>query len=147
MLTGESRPIPKRTGDKVTGGAVNMSSSLLVRVTQVGQDTLLSGIVRLLDRALAEKPQLTKIADQIAAWFVLVVLVLAAVTFVAWQWYNPDQALWVGRRRFGGDLSLCVEFGDSSGFNRCNGLFNPSGAIGNPWPCFRDVGACQSCDF
>lgn len=94
LLTGESRPIPKRTGDKVTGGAVNMSSSLLVRVTQVGQDTLLSGIVRLLDRALAEKPQLTKIADQIAAWFVLVVLVLAAVTFVAWQWYNPDQALW-----------------------------------------------------
>ena len=95
LLTGESRPVEKTIGDQVIAGAVNTSSPLTVQVERTGTDTRLAGIVRLLDRALSEKPRLAEIADRFAAWFVSGLLVAAVMTLIAWQWIDSDRALWV----------------------------------------------------
>jgi Cu2+-exporting ATPase len=95
LLTGESRPIAKRPGDGITGGAVNVSSPLVMRVERVGQDTALAGISRLLDRALAEKPRVAALAERAARGFVGVVLVAAAGAAGAWMLIDPARAPWV----------------------------------------------------
>ena len=96
VLTGESLPVTKRVGATVTGGSINVESPLLVRVTQVGQDTVVSAIVRLLDRALSDKPQVAADADRLAGRFVAGILVLSALTVGAWMLIDPSRALWIG---------------------------------------------------
>ncbi|MGQ5524648.1 heavy metal translocating P-type ATPase [Chitinimonas sp. PSY-7] len=93
LLTGESRSVSKQVGDTLIGGAVNLDAPLLIQVTQLGQETRLAGIVRLLDRALTEKPALAQLADGIAAWFVAALLVVAAGAYLFWHWYDPSHAL------------------------------------------------------
>ncbi len=95
LLTGESRPVAKQPGDAVTGGSVNVGSPLTVRVDRVGESTRLASIQRLMERASAEKPDVVKLADRIAARFVGALLVLAAITGGYWWWHEPSQALWV----------------------------------------------------
>ena len=74
LLTGESLPLPRGVGETLIGGAVNVESPLVMQVEKIGSDTVLSAIVRLLDRAQAEKPRLAMLADRIAGWFVAVLL-------------------------------------------------------------------------
>lgn len=88
LLTGESLPRAKARGDLLTGGSVNVESPLVFRVDRVGEDTQVSGIVRLLDRAQTEKPALAALADRVAGWFVFALLVIAAG--VAGWWYLTD---------------------------------------------------------
>ncbi len=95
LITGESLPVPKCGGDSVIGGSVNVDSPLEVRVERVGADTLLSAIVRLLDRAQSEKPRIAALADRVAGWFVLSVLILAAAVAAWWWQRSPADALWV----------------------------------------------------
>ena len=95
LLTGEARPRPKRCGDSLTGGSFNIGSPLVMRVARVGSDTVLAGILRLLDRAAAEKPRIARSADRAARYFVLALLVIAAVTAAAWFYVDPQRALWV----------------------------------------------------
>ena len=95
LLSGESRPVAKRRGGALTGGAVNLSAPLVMRVERVGQDTVLAGISRLLDRALAEKPRVAALAERAARWFVALVLVTAAAAGAAWYFIEPARALWV----------------------------------------------------
>lgn len=89
LLTGESMPVARGVGDAVVGGSVNIDSPIEIRVTRTGQDSVLAGILRLLDRAQTEKPALTRLADRTAAWFVLGVLLLAVAVAIAWWWYDP----------------------------------------------------------
>lgn len=89
LLTGESLPLARQSGEAVTGGAVNVDSPLVIRVEKVGADTVLSAITRLLDRAQSEKPRLALLADRIAAHFVAALLVVATVIFLAW-WQLRD---------------------------------------------------------
>jgi P-type Cu2+ transporter len=84
LLSGEARPVSKRAGDAVVGGTLNVGSPLFVRISRVGADTMLAHIVRLADRALGEKPRLAQLADRIAGSFSLAVLILAAITALAW---------------------------------------------------------------
>jgi len=84
LLTGESLPVPRQRGEALIGGAVNVESPLVMRVEKVGADTVLSAIVRLLDRAQGEKPRLALLADRIAGWFVAALLVVAAGVFLTW---------------------------------------------------------------
>ncbi len=84
LLTGESLPLPKRVGEGLIGGAVNVESPLVMAVEKVGADTVLSAIARLLDRAQSEKPQLALLADRIASRFILALLLVATVVFLAW---------------------------------------------------------------
>jgi Cu2+-exporting ATPase len=90
LLTGESLPVSRAVGDALIGGTLNNESPLLMQVEQVGEETVLSAIVRLLDRAQTEKPAVARLADRIAGWFVGALLVLAAV--VAWWWWKHDPA-------------------------------------------------------
>jgi Cu2+-exporting ATPase len=95
LLTGEARPFAKRAGDAVVGGSINLSSPLTVKVTRVGAETVLAGIVRLMDRAQAEKPYVAQVADRIAQWFVVALIAVALGTAGAWWWIDPARALWV----------------------------------------------------
>jgi P-type Cu2+ transporter len=93
LLTGESRPIAKRTADEVTGGAINLTAPVTVRVTGVGNDTRLAAIVRLMEQAQAQRPALTAAADRVAFWFVLAILAIAAAAAAAWWWIDAARAL------------------------------------------------------
>ena len=95
LLTGESRLVAKRPGDAVIGGCLNVESPVVVRVERVGEETVLAGIVRLLDRAVAEKPPIAALADRVAAWFVAALLVVASGVFLYWFSVDPARALWI----------------------------------------------------
>lgn len=95
LLTGESRPQPKRAGDTVIGGSVNIEGALELRVTKVGANTALAGILRLLDRAQAEKPRIARMADRAARYFVAALLLTTVIAFVVWWIVEPSRALWV----------------------------------------------------
>ena len=95
LLTGESRPVPKEVGSPLTGGGINISSPLVMRVEQVGDSTRLAAIRRLMERSSNEKPRLAALADRWATVFVVVLLTLATATGVGWYLYDPQRALWV----------------------------------------------------
>lgn len=95
LLTGESRPVAKRPGDGVIGASLNVESQVVVRVERVGEETVLAGILRLLDRAAAEKPPIAALADRVAAWFVAALLVVASGVFLYWFSVDPARALWI----------------------------------------------------
>jgi len=95
MLTGEHWPRFKRPGDNVVGGTRNGDSPLVVAVEHTGAETVLAGIVRLLDRAGSERPRIAQLADRTAAWFAPALLVLAATTAACWYAIDPARSLWV----------------------------------------------------
>ncbi len=84
MLTGESLPVAKSPGDRVTGGAINADGLLLVRTTAVGAETALARIVRLVESAQAGKAPIQRMVDQVSAVFVPVVIGIALLTFIGW---------------------------------------------------------------
>lgn len=92
LLTGESRPAPKFAGAQVIAGSINLESPLSLRVTGVGENTVLAGIVRLLDRAVAEKPRLAQLADRVASQFTIGLLILTFLVGLAWWWVEPARA-------------------------------------------------------
>jgi P-type Cu2+ transporter len=95
LLTGESHPLPKSVGDNVIAGSINYESPLTIRVTGVGENTVLAGIARLLDRAQAEKPRLAQLADWVAAWFTYALLAVVVVVGLAWWALDPGRAFGV----------------------------------------------------
>ena len=93
MLTGEPIPAEKTTGAKVTGGTVNQTGAFLMRAERIGSDTLLARIVQMVSDAARTRAPIQKLADQVAGWFVLAVLIIAAVAFVVWAIWGPAPAL------------------------------------------------------
>ena len=89
MLTGESLPVEKATGDNVIGATLNRTGSLVLRVSAVGPDTTLAQIVRLVEDAQGSKAPMQRLADRVSSWFVPVVLILAAATFAGWVLFGP----------------------------------------------------------
>ncbi|MDM8567275.1 heavy metal translocating P-type ATPase [Candidatus Halobeggiatoa sp. HSG11] len=90
LLTGESYPITKNVTQKLVAGTVNIDSPLQMQVDKIGNDTVLSHILRLLERAQTEKPTITQLADRVASWFVLGVLLLAVGVAIYWWHVNPE---------------------------------------------------------
>lgn len=84
MVTGESMPVTKSTGDSVIGSTINKSGTFLYEATKVGSDTLLSQIVDLVKKAQTSRAPIQKIADQISSVFVPIVLIIAVLTFAIW---------------------------------------------------------------
>jgi P-type Cu+ transporter len=84
LITGESLPVAKAVGDKVTGGSINAEGALLVRTLAIGAETLLSRIIRMVESAQAGKAPIQRIVDRVSAVFVPVVLGVAVLTFVGW---------------------------------------------------------------
>lgn len=95
LLTGEYLPQPRQCGDAVTAGTLNVEGALTVEVLALGHDTRLSAIVRLLERAQADKPRLAEIADRAAQWFLLISLILAAAIGLLWWQIDPSRAFWI----------------------------------------------------
>jgi len=90
LLTGESLPVTKGPGSRITGGAINAEGLLVVRTTAVGAETALARIVRLVESAQARKAPIQQLVDRVSAVFVPVVVVAALATFVGWWAWNGD---------------------------------------------------------
>ena len=90
LITGESLPVAKHAGDRVTGGAVNGDGLLAVRTTAIGTESTLSRIIRMVESAQAEKAPMQRLVDRVSAGFVPVVLVAAALTFIGWWALNGN---------------------------------------------------------
>jgi Cu+-exporting ATPase len=90
LLSGESLPVARETGAKVTGGAINLDALLEVRVTATGAETTLARIIRLVEAAQAKKAPIQKLADTVSGIFVPVVIAIAMVTLLAWGLATGD---------------------------------------------------------
>ncbi|MEX2495242.1 MAG: copper-translocating P-type ATPase, partial [Woeseia sp.] len=93
MISGEPVPVEKRKGDGVIGGTVNGTGSFVMTVTKVGDDTLLSQIVRMVAEAQRSRAPIQRLVDLVASWFVPAVVVVALLTFVVWSWLGPQPAM------------------------------------------------------
>ncbi len=93
MISGESIPIEKTTGDKVTGATINGTGSMIIEAKRVGADTLLSQIVDMVANAQRSRAPIQKVADSVAGIFVPVVIAIAILAFVAWAVWGPSPAL------------------------------------------------------
>ena len=90
LITGESLPVDKRHGDRVTGGAINGDGVLTIRVTAIGAETVLSRIIRLVEEAQGAKAPIQKLVDKVAARFVPAVLLIALATLLLGGWFGGD---------------------------------------------------------
>ncbi|MBX3607372.1 MAG: copper-translocating P-type ATPase [Piscinibacter sp.] len=92
MVTGEPIPVAKSVGSKVTAGTLNQTGGFVMRAEKVGADTLLSQIVHMVAAAQRSRAPIQRMADQVAGWFVPVVILVALLTFVAWLVWGPSPA-------------------------------------------------------
>ena len=90
MLTGESIPVEKEPGMRVIGATINGTGSLVIRAERVGQSTMLAQIVQLVAQAQRSRAPMQRMADRVSYWFVLAVLAISALTFVAWGLLGPE---------------------------------------------------------
>jgi Cu+-exporting ATPase len=90
LVTGESMPVKKAEGAKVIGGTVNQSGGLVIRAERIGRDTMLARIVDLVARAQRSRAPVQRLADQVAGWFVPVVIAVALAAFAAWAVFGPE---------------------------------------------------------
>jgi P-type Cu+ transporter len=90
MVTGESMPVTKGTGDKLIGGTMNQSGAFIMRADKVGRDTLLARIVQMVADAQRTAAPIQRLADQVSGWFVPLVIVIAILAFIAWSVFGPE---------------------------------------------------------
>lgn len=94
-LTGEYIPLPRSVDEAVVGGTQNVEHAVEIRVTDTGSESRLSTIVRMLDRAQAEKPSVARLADKVARYFVAATLLTAIVVATSWWLIRPEDAFWI----------------------------------------------------
>ncbi|ENO89071.1 ATPase P [Thauera aminoaromatica S2] len=90
MLTGEPIPVTKRPGDKVIGATLNTSGALVMVAEKIGAQTMLSQIVQMVAQAQRSRAPMQRLADVVAGWFVIVVVLIALTTFVVWGLFGPQ---------------------------------------------------------
>ncbi len=95
LLTGESRAVPRRAGQVIVAGSMNLGAPVWMRIERLGLDTRYQQIVSLVQQAMTEKPGWLRHADRFAAPFLWGVLGLAALGALAWQWIDPARSVWV----------------------------------------------------
>jgi Cu+-exporting ATPase len=96
MISGEPIPVEKTIGDRVTGGTVNGTGSIVIRAERVGSETMLAQIVRMVSEAQRTRAPIQRLADVVAGWFVPAVLVIAVLTFIAWALFGPEPRMAYG---------------------------------------------------
>ena len=96
MVTGESMPGTKSVADKVIGGTMNQSGTFIMRADKVGRDTVLSQIVQMVAAAQRSRAPIQRLADQVSAWFVPTVILVAVLAFLAWSLWGPEPRLTYG---------------------------------------------------
>ena len=90
MITGESMPMQKATGDRVTGGTVNQTGSIIIQAERVGAETVLSQIVSMVAEAQRSRAPIQGLADKVASWFVPAVIAVSVLTFIVWSLLGPE---------------------------------------------------------
>ena len=90
MVTGESMPVGKSVGDRVIGGTINQSGGFVMRADKIGRDTMLAQIVQMVAQAQRSRAPIQRLADQVAGWFVPLVIAVAVVAFTAWAIFGPE---------------------------------------------------------
>jgi Cu+-exporting ATPase len=93
MISGEPVPVRKSAGATVIGGTVNTTGTLRFTAQKVGRDTMLAGIIRMVEQAQGSKLPIQSLVDRVTAWFVPAVIALAIATFIAWYFIGPEPAL------------------------------------------------------
>lgn len=93
MITGEPIPLEKAEGSLVTGATVNIHGSFIMKATRIGQDTLLSQIVKMVSQAQRSRAPIQKLADKVSSYFVPAVIIIAIVTSIIWSLWGPEPAL------------------------------------------------------
>ncbi|QOJ22418.1 MAG: heavy metal translocating P-type ATPase [Gammaproteobacteria bacterium] len=93
MVTGESMPVRKQSGDQVIGGTINGQGSFVMRAEKIGRDTMLAQIVRMVSEAQRSRAPIQRLADIVASWFVPAVIVTAMLAFAAWAIWGPPPAM------------------------------------------------------
>jgi Cu+-exporting ATPase len=93
MITGESLPVEKGEGDRVTGGTLNKNGTLVVEAEKVGEDTMLARIVGMVSSAQRSRAPIQGLADRVASWFVPTVVTIAVLSFASWLIFGPEPAL------------------------------------------------------
>jgi len=92
MVTGESMPVEKTINEKVIGGTINKNGTFNFRVTQIGDNSVLGQIIKLVEQAQATKPPIQKLVDKIASVFVPIVILIAIATFIGWMFLSPEHS-------------------------------------------------------
>jgi Cu+-exporting ATPase len=90
MVTGESMPVTKETGDTVIAGTINQTGAIAMRAENVGSDTMLARIVQMVADAQRSRAPIQRLADQVAGWFVPAVIAVAVLAFVVWATFGPE---------------------------------------------------------
>jgi len=90
MVTGESMPVTRSSGDAVIGGTLNQTGALIIVATKVGRDTMLARIVQMVAEAQRSRAPIQRMADQVSSWFVPVVIAIAVLAFAAWGIWGPE---------------------------------------------------------
>ena len=96
LVTGESMPVTKETGARVIAGTLNQSGGFVMRADKVGRDTLLSQIVKMVADAQRSRAPIQRLADQVAGWFVPLVIIVAVVAFGSWALFGPEPRMAYG---------------------------------------------------
>ena len=96
MLTGESMPVSRSAGDRVIGGAMNQSGAFVMRAERIGRDTVLAQIVQMVAQAQRSRAPIQRLADQVAGWFVPLVISAAVAAFLAWAIWGPEPRMAYG---------------------------------------------------
>jgi Cu+-exporting ATPase len=96
MVTGESMPVRKEVGNKVIGGTINRSGTLVIRAERVGRDSMLSRIVQMVAEAQRSRAPIQRLADRVSSWFVPAVIAVAVAAFAAWMTFGPQPRLVYG---------------------------------------------------
>ena len=174
MLTGESMPVSKEAGDRVTGGTLNSTGALTVMAQSVGQDTVLAGIVRLVEQAQGGKAPIANLADRISYYFVPTVMALALVAGLSWYFIGGTSgsfalrifisvmviacpcamglatptSIMVGTGR-GAQLGVLVKSAEA--LQTAEGVdmvvFDKTGTLTEGRPALTDVSVATDCDF
>lgn len=98
LLTGESRPVSKETGDEVIGGSVNREGSVTIEVKKLGDDSFLSQVISLVEEAQSSKSKTQNLANRAAAWLTLVALAAGAITLFAWSYWSSHDFVFAVER-------------------------------------------------
>jgi Cu+-exporting ATPase len=96
MVTGESMPVTKKSGDRLVGGTLNQTGSFIMQADKVGSDTMLSRIVEMVAAAQRSRAPIQRLADQVSGWFVPTVIGVAILAFIAWAEWGPEPRLTYG---------------------------------------------------
>ncbi|WP_310992485.1 heavy metal translocating P-type ATPase [Aequorivita marina] len=92
MISGEPVPVSKAEGDEVSSGTINGKQTFVMEAQKVGDDTLLSQIIEMVNKASRSRAPIQKLADRISGWFVPIVVLISVITFVVWAVFGPDPA-------------------------------------------------------